>query len=69
MAGVPGLLWPLFCTGMAVGLITIGQATAATAGAKSFGLVIGVCFAALAVLSVIVTVRKRLRKARLLSQM
>jgi hypothetical protein len=69
MAGVSGLLWPLFCAGLAVGLITIGQATTATVGAKSFGLVIGVCFAALAVLSVIVTVRKRLRKTELRSQM
>ena len=61
MAGVSGLLWPLFCIGMAVGLITIRQETTAAAGAKSFGLVTGVCFVVLAVISVIVTVRKRLR--------
>jgi hypothetical protein len=43
-----------------VGLTTIREDTAA-AGAKAFGLVTGVCFAGLAVLSVIVTLRTKLR--------
>jgi hypothetical protein len=60
MAGVSGVLWPTLCIGLAVGLITICEGTAAP-GAKSFGLVTGVCFAGLAVLSVIVTLRKKLR--------
>jgi hypothetical protein len=63
MARVSGLLWPVFCIGMAVALITIRQETTAAAGAKSFGLVIGVFFVVLAMISVIVTVPKRLRPA------
>jgi hypothetical protein len=42
MAGVSGVLWPTLCVGLAVGLITIREDTAA-AGVKSFGLVTGVC--------------------------
>ena len=69
MAGVPGLLWPVFCTGMAVSLITIRQATSASVGAKAAGQVFGEIFVVLAVISVIVTVRKRLRKKKSASQM
>ena len=69
MAGVSGLLWPVFCIGMAVSLITIRQAASASVGAKAAGQVFGEIFAVLAVISVIVTVRKRLRKKKLASQM
>jgi hypothetical protein len=59
MAGVSGLMWPVFCLGMAVALITIRQETTVTAGAKAAGTLTGECFVVLAVISVIVTVRKR----------
>jgi len=54
-------LWPLVCVSLAAGLASIKIDSAATSGAKSFGLVLGVCFFALAALSVTTTVRKRLR--------
>ena len=61
-----GWLWPAICIGVGAGLITIGNETAATVGARAFGLVSGVFLFALAVLSVIVRLRKRrrLREAR-----
>lgn len=58
-----GWLWPLVCVSLATGLVTIKIDKAAASGAKSLGLVLGVCFFALAVLSVTLTVRKRLRPA------
>ncbi|HEY6275079.1 MAG TPA: SHOCT domain-containing protein [Streptosporangiaceae bacterium] len=61
-AGLWGVLWPSVCVAVGLGLITIRLDTSAPAGAKSFGLVVGVCFLALAVLSVILSLRKRLRK-------
>jgi len=56
-----GWLWPLVCVSLAVGLGTIKIDSAAASGAKSLGLILGVCFFGLAVLSVTLSVRKRLR--------
>jgi uncharacterized membrane protein len=63
MARAGGWLWPTVCIGVGVGLITIGPETTATAGARAFGVVGGVCLFALAGLSVI-RKRRRLREAR-----
>jgi hypothetical protein len=62
MAGISGLLWPTFCIGLAVSFITLRDDVAAPAGEKAFGLLTGYCFIALALLSVVVTLRKRHRK-------
>jgi hypothetical protein len=62
MAKISGLMWPLTCVGYAVGFITIRNDAGPTSGAKAFGQVMGEFLIALAVLSVIITVRKRLRK-------
>ena len=59
LAGVSGVLWPAFCIAMAVGLITLREETTLSAGAKAFGVVIGEVFIVLALVSVIVSVRKR----------
>lgn len=56
-----GWLWPLVCVSLATGLATIKIDKTAASGAKSLGLALGVCFFALAALSVTLTVRKRLR--------
>jgi hypothetical protein len=61
MARTWGWLWPLVCLSLAAGLGTIKIDKTAASGAKSLGLVLGVCFIALAVLPVMLTVRKRLR--------
>ena len=61
MAHSWGVLWPAVCVSVGIGMITLGADSSATAGARSFGLVVGVIFFALAVLSVILTVRKRRR--------
>jgi len=58
-AQIDGVLWPAVCVSAGVGLITL-QADAAP-GTQSFGVVGGILFFALAVLSVVLTVRKRLR--------
>jgi hypothetical protein len=62
MAQISGLMWPLTCVGYAVGFITIRNDAGIATGAKAFGVVAGEFLIALAVLSVIITVRKRLRK-------
>jgi Short C-terminal domain len=62
MAGISGLLWPTFCIGLAVSFITLRDDVAAPAGEKAFGLLSGYCFIALALLSVVITLRKRHRK-------
>jgi hypothetical protein len=56
-----GWLWPLVCVSLATGLATIKIDKMAASGAKSLGLTLGVCFFALAVLSITLSVRKRLR--------
>lgn len=61
MSRTSGWLWPLVCVSLAAGLGTINIDSAAASGAKSLGLILGVCFLALAVLSVVLRVRKRLR--------
>ncbi len=61
MSRTSGWLWPLICVSLAGGLATIKIDSAAASGAKSVGLVLGTCFFGLAVLSVILSVRKRLR--------
>jgi uncharacterized membrane protein len=62
MAQISGLMWPITCIGLGVSLFTIRNDVGAAPGAKAFGMLAGVSFAALAVLSVIVTLRKRHRK-------
>jgi uncharacterized membrane protein len=62
MAGVSGVLWPVFCLGMAASMITIRNETTVSAGAKAFALLMGEIFVLLALVSVIVTVRKRLKR-------
>jgi len=62
MAGISGLMWPLTCVGYAVAFITIRNDVSPSPGAKAFGLLSGYFFIALAVLSVVITLRKRHRK-------
>jgi hypothetical protein len=62
MARLWGALWPSVCVAVGAGLITIRLDASAPSGAKTFGLVVGSCFAALAVISVIFSLRKRFRK-------
>jgi hypothetical protein len=62
MARLWGVLWPSVCLALGAGLITIRLDASAPSGAKTFGLVVGGCFAALAVVSVVVSLRKRLRR-------
>jgi hypothetical protein len=56
-----GTLWPAVCVGLGVALVTIHADSNANPGAKSFGLVAGASFFALAVLSMVITTRKRIR--------
>ncbi len=56
-------VWPLTCVSLAAGLGTIEVDSTAASGAKSLGLILGVCFLALAVVSVTRRVRKHLRPA------
>ena len=58
-----GWLWPAFCAGIGVGLITLRFDATVTSGAKAFAILSGECLFALAVVSVIVSLRKR-RRAR-----
>lgn len=58
-AQIDGVLWPAVCVSAGIGLVTL-RADAAP-GTQSFGVVGGILFFALAVLSVILTVRKRRR--------
>jgi hypothetical protein len=62
MAQLWGWLWPAVCICAGVGLATIELDSSASSGARSFGLVAGVPFFALAVVSVIRTWRKRKRE-------
>jgi hypothetical protein len=61
MAQVSGVLWPAVCVSVGIGMITLYADTSAASGKGSFGLVFGIVFFALAVLSIILTVRKRRR--------
>jgi hypothetical protein len=61
MAQTWGVLWPAVCVSVGIGMITLYAGTGAASGTGSFGLVVGIVFFALAVLSVILTVRKRRR--------
>lgn len=63
LAQVSGLLWPMFCACMAVSLITIYTGTGASTGARAFAMLMGEVFVGLALLSVVVTVRRRVRRA------
>lgn len=58
-AQIDGVLWPAVCVSAGIGLVTL-RADAAP-GTQSFGVVGGILFFALAVLSVILIVRKRRR--------
>jgi hypothetical protein len=63
MARISGLMWPITCIGLGVGFFTIRyDDVGAAPGAKAFSMLVGVSFAGLAALSVIVTLRKRHRK-------
>jgi len=59
-----GWLWPAFCVGVGVGLVTLRFDATVTSGAKAFAILSGECLFALAVISVIVSVRKRRRQAK-----
>ena len=59
MAQSWGVLWPAVCVAVGIGMITLDADTSATSGARAFGLVAGIVFLALAVLSTVRTVRKR----------
>ena len=61
MARAWGWLWPAFCLGIGAGLVAISDETTASAGARAFGLVGGVCLFGLAGLSVVRSRRKRRR--------
>ena len=54
-----GWLWPTFCVGMGSSMITLRNETTAASGAKTFGVVSAICLFALAVISVVVSLRKR----------
>jgi hypothetical protein len=62
MAQAWGALWPLVCVSLGVSLVTIRLEKTPSTGAKAFALLAGICLFALAVLSVVITVRKRLRR-------
>ncbi len=55
------MLWPAVCVAVGIGMITLGADGSATSGARAFGLFAGIVFLALAVLSIVLTVRKRHR--------
>ena len=61
MANASGWLWPSVCIGVGAGLVTVRLETTASAGARTFGLVGGICLFALAGRSVFVSRRKRRR--------
>lgn len=61
-ARIFGVLWPAVCVAVGLGMLTIRLDRTAPPGARTFGLAAGACFFALAVVSVVVTARKRLRK-------
>lgn len=61
LAQLWGTLWPTVCVALGVGLATIRIDKSAAPGAKMFGLAAGICFFALALVSVVVSTRKRLR--------
>lgn len=61
MAQTWGVLWPAVCVAIGIGMITLYADGSAASGARSFGLVAGIVFFALAVLSIVRTVRKRRR--------
>lgn len=61
MAQTSGVLWPAVCVAVGIGMITLYADTSSASGARTFGLVAGILFFALAVLSVVRTVQKRNR--------
>lgn len=64
MAQLWGTLWPAVCLALGTGLGTISADPRAAPGAQAFGLVTGVCFGALAVVSVTITLRKRSNRGK-----
>lgn len=62
MAHAWGTLWPLVCVSLGAGLVTIRPGQKQAAGVPAPGVFAGSCLFALAVLSVVITVRKRLRR-------
>lgn len=62
-AQVDGLLWPMVCVCVGTGLALIYRDHTASTGGRAAAMLAGEIFFALAVLSVGVTIRRRLRKA------
>jgi hypothetical protein len=60
MARIPSVLWPVFCVFLATSFASIDLDKNESSGAHTFGLVLGAAFLALALFSVVTTVRKRL---------
>jgi hypothetical protein len=57
-----GWLWPTFCVGVGVSLITLRNETTVSSGAKAFSFLSSICLFALAAVSVTVSLRKRHRR-------
>lgn len=57
-----GWLWPAFCIGIGAALITLRNEATVSSGAGAASLLGGICLFALAVISVIVSLRKRRRR-------
>lgn len=64
MTQISGLLWPVFCVFLGTAMVTIRIEPGAAPGAKTFGLAVGACFFALAVVSLVFTGRRRLRAGK-----
>jgi hypothetical protein len=64
MASIAGLAWPVTCVFLAASFGSIKLDRNVSPGGQSFGLILGVVFLALALLSVLTTVRKRRARPR-----
>jgi hypothetical protein len=60
-AQLSGVLWPAVCVAVGIALVMLYTGQGAVSGGQAFGLVCGACFFALAVLSAVITLRKRRR--------
>jgi hypothetical protein len=59
IARARGWLWPSLCIGVGVALITLRYETTVSYGAGAAGLLGGICLFGLAVISVVVSLRRR----------
>jgi hypothetical protein len=64
LARIWGVLWPAVCVSVGAGLFTNHLDSSAPSGARTFGFVAGICFFALAVVSVLFSLRKLSRSRR-----